>query len=68
MKMSYWSQLPLLYLKGVRHKIDLYTDDKGLEWFANNKPLDRRQARRALELDGFKFRVIHCYTSGRRLP
>ena len=27
-------------------------------WIANNKPLNRRQARWALELDGFEFQII----------
>ena len=35
------------------------TDHKGLEWFANNKPLNHRQTRWALELDGFDFVIIY---------
>ena len=42
-------------LEGARHKISVYTDHRGLEWVTQNKPLNRRQARRALELDGFLF-------------
>ena len=30
-----------------------------MKWFANNKPLNRRQARWALELDGFEFQILH---------
>ena len=37
----------------------MYTDHRGLEWFAQNKPLNRRQARWALELDGYDFQVIY---------
>ena len=33
------------YLEGARHKINVYTDHEGLKWFANNKPLNLRQAR-----------------------
>ena len=47
------------YLEGAKHKINVYTDHKGLEWFANNKPLNHRQARWALELDGFDFVIIY---------
>ena len=47
------------YLEGTRHKIIVYTDHCGLEWFAQNKPLNRRQARWALELDGYDFQVIY---------
>ena len=47
------------YLEGARHKISLYTDHRGLEWFTQNKSLNRRQARRALELDGFDFHIIY---------
>ena len=47
------------YLDGARHKISVYTDHRGLEWFTQNKPLNRRQARWALELDGFDFHIIY---------
>ena len=47
------------YLDGARHKINIYTDHEGLKWFANNKPLNRRQAWGALELDGFEYQIIH---------
>ena len=47
------------YLEGARHKICVYTDHRGLEWFTQNKPLNRRQARWALELDGFDFHIIY---------
>ena len=46
-------------LKGGRYKINIYTVCEGLKWFANNKPLNRRQARWALELEGFEFLIIH---------
>ena len=47
------------YLEGARHKINVYTDHEGLKWFANNNPLNHRQARWAPELDGFEFQIIH---------
>ena len=47
------------YFEGARHKLKVYTDHEGLEWFANNKPLNRRPARRALELDGFDFVIVY---------
>ena len=47
------------YLEGARQKINVYTDQRGLEWFANNKPLNRRQARWGLELDVFDFVIIY---------
>ena len=34
-------------------------DHQALKWLANNKSLNRRQARWALELDGFEFQIIH---------
>ena len=46
------------YLEGTRHKISVYTDHRGLEWFTQNKPQNRRQARWALELDGFDLHII----------
>ena len=39
--------------------INVYADHKGLKWFANTKPLNRRQAMWALELDGSQFQIIH---------
>ena len=47
------------YLEGARHKICVYTVHGGLEWFTQNKPLNRRQARWALELIGFDFHIIY---------
>ena len=47
------------YLEGARHKISVYTDHCGLIWFTQNKPLNRRQTRWALELDGFDFPIIY---------
>ena len=44
------------YHEGAKYKINVYMDHKGLKWFANNKPLNRRQARWAIELDGLNFR------------
>ena len=30
------------YLEGARHKISVYTDHRGLEWFTQHKPLNQR--------------------------
>ena len=47
------------YLEGGRHKIVENTDHHGLEWLTQNKPLNRRQDRWALELDRFDFQRIY---------
>ena len=47
------------YLEGARHKISVYTDHRGLEWFTQNNLLNQRQARGALKLDGFDFHIIY---------
>ena len=47
------------YHEGARHLISVYTDHRGLELFTQNKPLNRRQARWALELDGFDYHIIY---------
>ena len=47
------------YLEGARHKIVVYTDHRGLEWFTQNKPLNQRKPRWALELDRFDFQIIY---------
>ena len=44
--------------EGATHKIILYTDHSRLEWFTQNKPLNQRQIRCALDLDGFNFEII----------
>ena len=47
------------YLEGARYKIVVYMDYCELEWSPQNKPLNRRQARWALELDKFDFQIIY---------
>ena len=47
------------YLEGARYNISVYTDHRGLEWFTQKKPRNRRQARWALEPDGFDFHIIY---------
>ena len=47
------------YLVGARHTVVVYTDHRGLEWFTQYKPLNRRQGRWALELHGFDFQIIY---------
>ena len=47
------------YINGARHTINKYTDHEGLKPFANNKPLNHRQARWDLGLDGFDFQIFH---------
>ena len=46
------------YLDGAGHKILVHTDHRGLEWFTQNKLLNRRLEGGALELDGFEFQII----------
>ena len=47
------------YLESGRYKIMVYSDHRGLEWFTQNKPLNGREARWALELDRFNFQIIY---------
>ena len=47
------------YLEGAMHKIQVYTDHKNLEYFANAKTLNRRQARWAQELAAYDFKIIY---------
>ena len=47
------------YLERTRHKIGVYMDHQGLEWFTQNKPHNRRLTRWAMELDGFDFHIIY---------
>ncbi|GLB33387.1 putative retrotransposable element tf2 155 kda protein type 1 [Lyophyllum shimeji] len=46
------------FLEGVRHKVEIYTDHKNLEYFLTAKKLNRRQARWSLYLANFDF-VLH---------
>ena len=46
------------YLAGASYKIIVYTDHRGLELFTQNKPLNRRQARWAVELAVMTFKLF----------
>ncbi|GLB45808.1 putative retrotransposable element tf2 155 kda protein type 1-like [Lyophyllum shimeji] len=46
------------FLEGARHKVEIYTDHKNLQYFLTTKKLNRRQARWSLYLANFDF-VLH---------
>jgi transposase InsO family protein len=46
------------FLEGARHKVEIWTDHKNLEYFRTAKKLNRRQARWSLYLSRFDF-VLH---------
>ena len=45
------------YLEGCKHKIEIWMDHRNLEYFMSAKKLNRRQARWALYLSQFDFRL-----------
>src|SRR6202789_1056477 len=47
------------FLKGVKHKVEIWTDHKNLEYFMTAKKLNRRQARWSLYLSRFDFVMHH---------
>lgn len=47
------------YLEGQNHVVDIFTDHKNLEYFMGSQDLSRRQARWALFLSRFNFRLHH---------
>src|SRR5690606_12308326 len=47
------------YLEGAQYPILVYTDHKNLEYFATTKILNRRQARWAIKLAPFDFKIIY---------
>ena len=47
------------YLEGCKHKIEIWTDHRNLEYFMSAKKLNRRQARWALYLSRFDFHLEH---------
>ncbi|GLB34315.1 putative retrotransposable element tf2 155 kda protein type 1-like [Lyophyllum shimeji] len=48
------------FLEGARHKVEIYTDHKNLQYFLTAKKLNRRQARWSLYLANFDFVLHHC--------
>ena len=48
------------FLKGVRHKVEIWTDHKNLKYFMTAKKLNRRQACWSLCLSRFNFIMHHC--------
>src|ERR1700719_1638470 len=47
------------FLEGARHKFEIWTDHKNLEYFMSAKKLNRRQARWSLYLSRFDFSMHH---------
>jgi transposase InsO family protein len=47
------------FLEGSRHRIEIWTDHKNLEYFRTAKKLNRRQARWSLYLSRFDFELHH---------
>lgn len=47
------------FLEGARHKVEIWTDHKNLEYFMTAKKLNRRQARWSLYLSRFDFVMHH---------
>ncbi|RHW29194.1 hypothetical protein D1B32_23565 [Oceanobacillus profundus] len=47
------------YLEGARHKFEIWSDHKNLNYFMSSQDLNRRQARWALYLSRFDFTLIH---------
>ena len=47
------------YLEGCKHRFEIWTDHRNLEYFMSAKKLNRRQARWALYLSRFDFKLIH---------
>src|SRR5690606_35217683 len=47
------------YLEGAQYPILVYTDHKNLEYFATTKILNRRQARWAIKLAPFDFKIVY---------
>ena len=47
------------YLEGCKHKFEIWTDHRNLEYFMSAKKLNRRQAHWALYLSRFDFKLIH---------
>ena len=47
------------YLEGTKHKFEIWTDHKNLEYFKTAKKLNRRQARWSLYLSRFDFSLHH---------
>jgi hypothetical protein len=48
------------FLEGARHKFEVWTDHKNLEYFMSVKKLNRRQACWSLYLSRFNFDMHHC--------
>jgi hypothetical protein len=47
------------FLEGAKHKVEIWTDHKNLEYFMIAKKLNRRQARWSLYLSRFNFMMHH---------
>ena len=47
------------YLEGCKHRFEIWTDHRNLEYFMSAKKLNRRQACWAIYLSRFDFKLIH---------
>src|SRR5882762_9148606 len=47
------------FVEGARHKVEIWTDHKNLEYFLTAKKLNRRQAQWSLYLSRFDFAMHH---------
>jgi len=55
-------------LEGAHHRIQIYTDQKNLEYLTTTKILNRRQARWAQELAGYDFKIFYRPASANGKP
>ena len=46
-------------MEGAMHELEIWTDHLNLQYFMSAKKLNRRQARWALFLSRFNFRLVH---------
>jgi len=47
------------HLEGVKHRVEIWSDHRNLQYFMSSKKLNRRQARWALYLSRFDFEMIN---------
>ena len=47
------------HLEGAKHKVEIWSDHRNLQYFMGSKKLNRRQARWALYLSRFDFEMIN---------
>ena len=47
------------YLLGAKHKVQVYSDHRNLQWFSTTRQLNRRQVRWSMMFADFDFEIIH---------